>query len=157
MAVARRDAPAMADARVVAVAAVPARDLDGAGVRRADPRPARRGDVDAGVQPAPAHPEGGGEGAVDGPDEASAPPADRAGGAAVQRSLDARLLALHRGQVLLGLAPLAAHRAQDPRLLGARVSEAELDARDLVAVRENDGGDLLLAVLELGQAVRGPL
>src|SRR4051812_32649428 len=69
--VARREAASVADAGVVAVAADPARDEDLARLGGVDGRAGRHRDVDARVQAAPAHAEGGDDRAVDRPDEAA--------------------------------------------------------------------------------------
>src|SRR5215212_9663987 len=66
------DAAPMLDAGVVAVAADPARDRNSAPRRGPDRCAARHGDVDAGVQPAPAHPKAGHDRAADRPDVSTA-------------------------------------------------------------------------------------
>ena len=79
----------MGDAGVVAVAAGPAEQHDAAGVGGADRRARRHGDVDAGVQAAPAHAERRHDRAVDRPDHACPSPGGSgpAGRAAALRGL----------------------------------------------------------------------
>src|SRR5262245_20294079 len=70
--VASGQAAAVVNAGVVAVAALVAGDLDAARGGCTDRSARGHGDVDSLVHPAPAHPEAGDDGAVDGPDQAMA-------------------------------------------------------------------------------------
>src|SRR3954454_1572160 len=169
--VARRQRRGVRDARVVAVAARRARRLherDLARGGRADRRPARHADVDAGMArlPRAALAERRGDRPVDGPDHAAVALPDRArgqrAGRLLQRPLDLALLGLQRrqralqvlarGAGLLQRALLVRPRAVQP---DARVDQALLNARDLVAVGEHDRGDALLARGEALQARLG--
>ena len=122
VAVARGDAAAVVDAGVVAVAAGPAGDRDGAAVGGAQRRALRDGDVDAGVEPAPAVAERRGERAVDRPDEAARALPDRRRRAGrstpASRAAIFGLLLLERGEV--GLELVAVRADGDERLVLVR-------------------------------------
>ena len=150
----------MRDAGVVAVAAGPAEQDDLAGVRGADRRAGRDGDVPARVQAAPALAERGGDRPVDGPDQLARARPDRtrrrrARGGGEARG-DPRLLALEHAQVALERVPALARRGERallarPHALDRRaaVDEAALDGCDLVAPGDHLARDLRLPRLQL--------
>ena len=153
----------MRDARVVPVAAGPAREHHPAGLGRTDRRAFRGGEVDPRVQAAPARPERRREGAADGPDHrpGALPDRPRARGAGQPRA-DPRLLALERDEMPLELlavrsrgderlAPVRAHRL----ILRAAVEQPALDRRDLRAPVLDEQGDLALTRLGPVEALLG--
>ena len=125
--------------------------------------PVGRGDVDAGVQAAPALAERRGEGAVDRPDQAAGAAPDRARRAprrgvadpACARSIAARSSsASTRGCRTLARTPAAvALRAQ----LALRGGQAVARGGDVVAAAQDRLGRRLLAALELGEQALGLL
>src|SRR4051794_39338342 len=161
--VARRDAAAVVDARVVAVAARRRLRLGEGhrpGRRGAHRSTARDRDVDARVQATPAHTEGRDDRPVDRPDEVARAALDRprrpdrdAGLRGAQLRLYLRLFALERVQVPLEILARGADRAQRAVALVARGHQVALAADDrvlrggdLVALRE----DLVGGVGDLG-------
>ena len=124
--------------------------------------PAGDADVDARVQAAPALAERRDDRAVDRPDEAPGALLDRpaAAGGALQRGLDLGLLLLERLEVALEVLAGVARGGERVALGRARVREARpavdelaLDRGDLVAAALDRERDLLLAVLEAGEAL----
>ena len=166
VAVARGDAAAVVDAGVVAVAAGPAGDRDGAAVGGADRGALRDGDVDAGVQAAPAVAERRGERAVDGPDEAARALPDGAGGLDVRRRRAARRSwpapsRARRGGPRARGGPSGRRRATGacpsgpPRSPCWRVTRPSLIVADLRGAARDDRGDLALARLERVEPLLG--
>ena len=137
MGVRRREAVPVVDDDEVPVAAEPARVDDGARRGCPDRRPGRRGDVDALVHAAPAHPEAAHDGPVHGPDEPGG------GGRAGARRARRRACAL---RIAAASDALCAASASTSSRYSSRVSRASSERGPLERPR---GGERVAARGEL--------
>src|SRR5918992_228574 len=135
MRIAGREAAAVVDAGVVAIAADPAGDHDRAGGRGANRRPGGDGDVDALVHAPPAPAEARDDRSVDRPDQTARAVLDRPGRQRGRRlaGLELRLdLGLQVGEVAMELALMTADPGKRARARAARREQLPLAASTAV-------------------------